>query len=155
MLLEIDYHSGRPIYRQIIEQGRRQIMAGQLAEGEQLMSVRELAAQIRVNPMTVSKAYNLLETEGLLERRRGVGLFIAKLRTDEKTQTRTTLLKEILRRAAVTAVQFDISEQQAQQMLAELYEKYDSKMRSTSDEQQKTNSADGRDLQEIREHTSP
>ena len=42
MLLEIDHHSGVPIYRQVIEQIRQQIMAGQLAEGEQLMSEKEL-----------------------------------------------------------------------------------------------------------------
>ena len=79
MLLQIDHHSGQPIYRQVIDQIRRQVMAGQLREGEQLPSVRDLAAQLRVNPMTISKAYSLLEMEGLLDRRRGVGLFVAAL----------------------------------------------------------------------------
>ncbi len=79
MLVEIDTHSGVPIYRQVIEQIRRQIMTGQLAEGGQLPTVRDLAKRLKVNPMTVSKAYSLLEIEGLVERRRGVGLFVAKL----------------------------------------------------------------------------
>ncbi|MBN2591295.1 MAG: GntR family transcriptional regulator, partial [Sedimentisphaerales bacterium] len=61
MLLEIDHHSGQPIYRQVIDQIRQQIMAGQLREGEQLVTVRDLAGQLRVNPMTISKAYALLE----------------------------------------------------------------------------------------------
>jgi len=134
MLLEIDHHSGVPIYRQLIEQIRRQIMSGQLSEGEQLMSVRELAAQLRVNPMTISKAYALLEVEGLVERRRGIGLFAARLRKDQKERTKGKLLEEIMRKAAVTAVQFDIPEEKAVEMLAKLYRKYNSRMRSYSNE---------------------
>ncbi len=130
MLLEIDHHSGVPIYRQLIEQIRRQIMSGQLSEGEQLMSVRELAAQLRVNPMTISKAYALLEVEGLLERRRGIGLFAARLRKDQKERTKGKLLEEIMRKAAVTAVQFGIPEKKAGEMLAKLYRKYNSRTRS-------------------------
>lgn len=134
MLLEIDHHSGLPIYRQVIEQIRQQIMAGQLGEGAQLMSVRELAAQLRVNPMTISKAYALLEIEGLVDRRRGIGLFVAKLRKDQKTQTKAKLLEDILRKAAVTAIQFGIPEEKAQEMLTQLYSKYDSQKRSYSNE---------------------
>ncbi len=130
MLLEIDHHSGVPIYRQLIEQIRRQIMSGQLSEGEQLMPVRELAAQLRVNPMTISKAYALLEVEGLLERRRGIGLFAARLRKDQKERTKGKLLEEIMRKAAVTAVQFGIPEKKAAEMLAKLYRKYNSRTRS-------------------------
>ena len=130
MLLEIDHHSGVPIYRQLIEQIRRQIMSGQLGEGEQLMSVRELAAQLRVNPMTISKAYALLEVEGLVERRRGIGLFAARLRKDQKERTKGKLLEEIMRKAAVTAVQFGIPEEKAGEMLAKLYRKYNSRTRS-------------------------
>ena len=84
MLLEIDHHSGVPIYRQVIEQIRRQIMAGQLTEGQQLDSVRDLAGRLRVNPMTISKAYALLEVEGLAERRRGIGLFVARVTKGQK-----------------------------------------------------------------------
>ena len=94
MLLEIDHHSGQPIYRQVIEQIRRQIMAGQLAEGTQLVSVRDLAGRLKVNPMTISKAYSLLEHEGLLERRRGVGLFVAKLAKDKTNREKEKLVGE-------------------------------------------------------------
>ena len=89
MLLQIDHHSGQPIYRQVIDQIRRQVVAGQLRQGEQLPSVRDLAGQLRVNPMTISKAYSLLEMEGLLDRRRGVGLFVVALRKDRVGQTKT------------------------------------------------------------------
>ena len=117
MLLEIDHHSGVPIYRQVIDQVRQQIMAGQLSEGQRLDSVRELAGRLRVNPMTISKAYALLEVKGLAERRRGVGLFVARVRKSQKEQTKARLLEEILRKAAVTAVQFEIPEEEAAQRL--------------------------------------
>jgi GntR family transcriptional regulator len=134
MLLEINHHSGVPIYRQVIEQIQGQIMAGQLKQGQQLSSVRELAEQLRVNPMTISKAYSLLELEGLVERRRGMGLFAARLRKDQEGRTKTKLLEEILRKAVVTAVQFEIPEEKVKEMVTKLYGRYDSQTRSDSNE---------------------
>jgi GntR family transcriptional regulator len=135
MLLQIDHHSGVPIYRQVIEQVRRQIMAGQLPAGQQLMSVRDLAGQLKVNPMTISKAYTMLEMEGLLERRRGVGLFIAKVRKDQKSQTKTKLLEQVLSRAVATAIQLDIPEEQVHELTERLFEKHGAKARSDENEQ--------------------
>lgn len=66
-----------PIYRQIVDQVRRQIAGGQLSTGIELPSVRAVALLHAINPMTVSKAYSLLEAEGLLERRRGMGMVVA------------------------------------------------------------------------------
>jgi GntR family transcriptional regulator len=63
--------SGVPIYRQILEQVRRMVASGQLQPGTELPSVRDLAVTHAVNPMTISKAYSLLEAEGLLARNRG------------------------------------------------------------------------------------
>ena len=134
MLLEIDHHSGQPIYRQVIQHIRQQVMGGQLAEGEQLMSVRELAARLKVNPMTISKAYALLEVEGLAERRRGIGLFVARVRKAQKERTKAKLLEYIIRKAAVMAVQFEIPQEEAGRMLADLYNEYNSKTRSHSNE---------------------
>ena len=58
--------SGTPIYRQLVEQITRLIAGGQLAAGTELPSVRELAELHAINPMTISKAYALLEGSGLL-----------------------------------------------------------------------------------------
>jgi len=124
VLLQIDHHSGQPIYRQVAEQIRRQILAGQLAEGEQLVSVRDLAGQLKVNPMTISKAYGLLEAEGLLERRRGVGLFIARVRPERKSAGKSQLLEQILAKAVAAAVQFDIPEEEVHEITQRLFERY-------------------------------
>ena len=127
MLLELDHHSGVPIYRQVIEQIRRQILSLQLTEGQKLMSVRELAEKLKVNPMTISKAYSLLEMEGLLKRKRGLGLFVAGIRKEQQDKTKITIIQEILNKAAVTAVQMDVPEETAQNILRKLYKKYNSK----------------------------
>jgi GntR family transcriptional regulator len=76
-LFILNPQSGTPIYRQLIEQVRRMVAGGQLAAGAELPSVRELALEHAVNPMTISKAYSLLEAEGLLERQRGKPMTIA------------------------------------------------------------------------------
>lgn len=66
-----------PIFRQIAEQIRRLIASRQLVPGELLPSVRDVAELHAINPMTVSRAYSLLEAEGLLERMRGKGMAVS------------------------------------------------------------------------------
>ena len=75
--------SGVPIYRQLIDQVRRMVASGQLTPGTELPSVREVAAEYTVNPTTISKAYSLLETEGLLQRNRGKPMTIAGARRNQ------------------------------------------------------------------------
>ena len=65
-MFTLNPHSGIPIYRQLQEQVRRLVASGQLRNGAELPSVRELALAHAINPMTISKAYSLLEAEGLL-----------------------------------------------------------------------------------------
>ncbi|MBN2376740.1 MAG: GntR family transcriptional regulator [Sedimentisphaerales bacterium] len=121
MLLEIDHHSGVPIYRQIIEQIRRQIVGGLIAAGEQLMSVRELAGKLKVNPMTVSKAYAYLEMEKLVERRRGVGLFVAVVSADQKQQTGKELVERQLGKAIANARLFGMGRAEIKEIIDEMY----------------------------------
>lgn len=81
---EIHPSSGVPIYRQMMEQILAMIASGIAKPGDQLPSVRELSSTLEVNMMTISKAYSLLERDGVLLRQRGVGMRIA-----EQTQTLT------------------------------------------------------------------
>ncbi len=110
MLLHIDAHSGVPIYRQIMDQVRREILSGSAAPGRQLPAVRQLAGQLKVNPMTVSKAYAYLELEGLLERRRGVGLFVAQVEPSEKEATQREILSEQIKQVVLQAKAFGMEE---------------------------------------------
>jgi GntR family transcriptional regulator len=74
----LDYSSGVPIYRQIIDQIRFGILSGHLKLGEQLPTVRALAVTLKVNLNTVSKAYKELEIKEILETQQGTGTFINK-----------------------------------------------------------------------------
>jgi GntR family transcriptional regulator len=92
-----------PIYRQIVDQVRRQMAGGQMRPGMELPSVRAVAQQHAINPMTVSKAYSLLEAEGLLERRRGMGMVVAGQgahSTVAPEQLLAPLLQALVRQAA-------------------------------------------------------
>ena len=77
MLVNLDPDDGRPLYLQIMEEVRRAIVAGTLRAEDPLPSVRELAAELVVNPRTVSQAYQELEREGVIYVRRGQGTFVS------------------------------------------------------------------------------
>lgn len=123
MLIQIDKHSGVPVYRQVMEQVTRQIMTGQLQEMQQVDSVAGLSGLLKVNPMTVSKAYGYLVQEGLLERRAGIGLFVRKINTDTKKEHKDSLLTEVMDKAASLAIQVNLDVDEAQALFIEHYKK--------------------------------
>jgi DNA-binding transcriptional regulator YhcF (GntR family) len=96
--------AAEPIYRQIGSQLRRLIASGQLTPGEVLPSVRDLAVQHAINPMTVSRAYCQLEGEGLLTRLRGKGMVVAQgthavIPTEKRLARLNVQLAEVARQA--------------------------------------------------------
>ena len=99
---------GIPIYRQVVEQVRRMIASGQLVPGSELPSVRELAVQHAVNPMTISKAYALLENEGLLIRQRGKPMQVAAISKAESKQQKQNLLTPAIENLLLVAKQLDL-----------------------------------------------
>ena len=75
--MKIDLKSGVPIYLQIVEQVKVSAMFGRYRNGDRLPPVRELALELRINPNTVAKAYQLLKDEGIIDSRPGGGNFIS------------------------------------------------------------------------------
>jgi GntR family transcriptional regulator len=75
-MMDREWNDSQPIYRQIRDRVVAMILDGVLKEGDQLPSVRNVAAEYRVNPLTVLKGYQQLVDEGLVETRRGRGMFI-------------------------------------------------------------------------------
>ncbi len=67
-----------PIYAQLVRQVRMAVLSGQLEPGEKLPSQRELARELVINHLTVKKAYDVLESRGLVESRRGLGTFVVE-----------------------------------------------------------------------------
>lgn len=90
------------------------------------MPVRELSSQLSINPMTVSKAYSAMEAEGLLERRRGIGLFVVGIEAEQKDTTKEILIERILNKAVVTAMQFGFSRERIHRILDKVFKKYQS-----------------------------
>lgn len=75
-MIHLDYRDTRPIYAQIMDGLRQQITAGVLRHGEKLPSVREMAAQLMINPNTIQRAYRQLEMEGWIATVPGKGCFV-------------------------------------------------------------------------------
>jgi len=101
--LQLDWASGVPVYRQIIDQVMSGIASGALRAGDQLPTVRQLAVDLSVNPNTVVRAYRELEIRGVLETQQGTGTFISqqKVKRDEAERQRqlSQLAGEFLARA--------------------------------------------------------
>ena len=76
-MFRVDASSGVPIYRQLVEQVRREVLLGRLGPGDQLPTLREVVDALAINPNTVQKAYSELEHQGLVVRRQGTGTFVA------------------------------------------------------------------------------
>ena len=92
MELVLSNSSDQPIYEQIASQVRAQVLAGQLAEGDRLPSIRSLATQLRISAITTKRAYQELENQGFIHTVPGKGCFVAGnnldlLRCKQKTRT--------------------------------------------------------------------
>ena len=119
-LFQVFPNSGLPIYRQIIDQVRRHVSAGRFEPGDFLPSVRQVALELEVNPMTVSKAYSLLERDGLVELVRGQGMRIAapgEANGKDTLKQRQEQLLPLARQLAAEAFQLSLSDSQVRALL--------------------------------------
>lgn len=106
-MIQIDWQSRTPIYDQLIRGVVRLKSLGALQPGDKLPSVRNLAAQLGVNPNTVQKAYQMLETQGVIYSVSGKGSFISDRTgaSDELLQAAEERVRRTLTEAAQTGVQ--------------------------------------------------
>lgn len=108
MELRIDPSSAVPVYAQVVEQVRTLIALRALRPGDKLPSVRELAAQVRINRNTAAKAYQLLEAAGVLETRAGQGTFVADGVPPWSRDERLRRLEQSIGRALIEAYHLGI-----------------------------------------------
>jgi len=101
--------SGVPLYRQLMDQLRAEVMAGRLVAGTMLPSVRQVAQELQINPMTVSKAYSHLESDGLLERVRGQGMRVLEADGDDGWQARRERLLPLMEKLVDQAGELGLS----------------------------------------------
>jgi GntR family transcriptional regulator len=95
-VFRIDVGSGVPVYLQLVQQVRREVMLGRMHSGDQLPTLKEVVEALAINPNTVAKAYGELEHEGLVVRRQGVGTFIASTSSASVATTQPALLNSFL-----------------------------------------------------------
>ncbi len=122
-MFRINAVSSVPIYQQIAEQIRRLISSGQLQAGDALPSVRDVSIEHAVNPMTISKAYALAESEGLLLRQRGKPMLVAQRKVNRQAD-RLVELDALLKELAKASEQLDLSVDDVAQYLKKKWSDY-------------------------------
>ena len=109
--IQLDHHSGVPIYRQIISQILYAVARAELPAGAQLPTVRQLAVDLSVNPNTVIKAYKELEIRGNLETQQGTGTFVSAapvdISLDERRRILSGLCRDVVGRAGTYGFELD------------------------------------------------
>ena len=121
--LSVAASSGAPIYRQLVDQVRARVAGGRLAAGEFLPSVRQVAEHLQVNPMTVSKAYSLLERDGVVEFVRGQGMRVRPPGPAANGKARRQAILPLLQQVADAARHLALSPEQVLADLKPLLEK--------------------------------
>jgi len=120
MVVVIDQHSGVPVFRQLCDQIRFQIVSGMLTPGEELPSTRSLSAELGLNPMTISKAYSRLEVEGYVDKRPGLPLLVRELDPDDIDTQRVAQFRDRAKPLAAMARQLGLSREQAVRVFDEM-----------------------------------
>ncbi|MCU5657323.1 GntR family transcriptional regulator [Bacillus mycoides] len=93
--MKTEFSPNIPIYVQVMEYIKKEIVTGRLAPGDKIPAVRELAGELQVNPNTIQRTFQELELEGISETRRGTGRFVT-MDEEKITEIRKEMAKELL-----------------------------------------------------------
>jgi len=125
--IHVNPSSGVPIYMQVMNQIRSLIVSAALKANDKLPSVRELAEFLQVNPMTVSKAYSILELEKTVYRLHGKGIYVSSSTNILKKKERLAMLQNHVKHIVYEAMRLDISVEETTNMLREIFKKLNEK----------------------------
>ena len=118
LTLQLDFRSGLPIYIQITNQIENQVIGGKLKPGDQLPTVRALAAELRVNFNTVARAYRMLDEARIISTQQGRGTYITEIPPPEvKEKLRNETLEALAKRYIGEALRMEFSKQEISQMV--------------------------------------
>ena len=126
ILLDLNSADDRPIYGQIADRVKFAVAGGVLRPGDLVPSVRELSKQLVVNPNTVARAYRDLQTEGLLESVRGMGMQVAEGAVERCRMARREMVRQRLRQAIEEARQSKMDPAEIEAILREEWARGDS-----------------------------
>ena len=120
MNLEIDFRSGIPIYLQVVERIKERLAAGLLKPGDQLPTVRSLAADLRVNFNTIARAYRIMDDSGIISTQQGRGTYILEVPPPEVVGSiRAKALEDLTRRYIEDAERLGVDPDELDKVLNE------------------------------------
>ena len=122
MILHVSTSSGVPVYLQIEAQVKHVVAAGALKVGDALLSVRKLAAELRVNPNTVARAYQNLEREGVIRTVPGGGTYVADYRPGLLKSEKLRRLRPMARQLAVESSQLRVNSDETIKLVQEEFD---------------------------------
>lgn len=124
MNIIISNSSDEPIYLQIVNQLKDQIVKGELSESEALPSIRNLAKELKISVITTKRAYDELEREGFIVTVAGKGSYVATINKDMLRETKVKLIEEHIAEAVTEAKQIGFTYEELQEMLKLVYEEW-------------------------------
>ncbi|MDU1412891.1 MAG: GntR family transcriptional regulator [Clostridium sp.] len=119
--MEFEVNSKEPIYIQIKNHIKMKIVSGELKEGERLLSVRDYATELKVNPNTISRVYSELEMENLITTQRGIGKFVTEDKSNIqllKMDFSREIVKDFIRKSRTLG----LSKDEIIELLSQMYE---------------------------------
>jgi GntR family transcriptional regulator len=119
-------NSGVPLYLQLQQQLQQRILAGQFTDGAQLPSVREFSSELGINPLTVAKVYQILEREGFVETRRGLGTYVSHQSPALKIEARRRQIGPALEQLVTEALHLGLAEKEIQALLSDKFRQFKS-----------------------------
>lgn len=136
MLFQINLRSGKPFYLQIVDQVKAAAASGALRPGEALPSIRPLAEQLRINRNTIAKAYNELESLGVIQTLPGKGCFLNENHSPLRAEVRRRLLAGEIDQTIVMAHHLQVPEPEFLELVSERMKALEEKRRAHENQQE-------------------
>ncbi len=122
MLITLSQKSAKPLYQQVVEQIKGQILKGELKGDEPLPSIRTLAKELTTSVITVKRAYAELEKEGFIYTRQGLGSFVSELNNDEINVVKLKEVEDMLEDGVKRAIQVGLNLEEVIKMVEKIYQ---------------------------------
>lgn len=120
-MINLDYHSKKPIYEQIIEEIKLLVIKGHLSPGDSIPSVRKMAQTLNVTPSTVAKAYQELERQKVIETIRAKGTFISTTPRIEPNEEELEKIRRKIQSEIIELKRMNYSEEDVVKLIKEIY----------------------------------
>ncbi len=120
-MIELDYHSKKPIYEQIIEEIKLLVLKGHLRPGDSIPSVRKMAQMLNITPSTVAKAYQELERQKVIETIRAKGTFISTMPDVALNEEELDRIRKKIQSEVIELKRMNFSETDVVKMVREIY----------------------------------